>query len=593
MGGAQTEDLTLDSLARSPKRFSDISSVLCDSKSNLRLFLAKASADQGLLSDEEESPEDVEGLGARLRPPKKAYWLMCMTTILYGMFFNGIIYGYSSPALISLQSNTSSLTLSDEEASWVSSLPGLGFPLGTLASGLLMKILGRKLSTLLIHCSSYILGFGLIFWAEDVSWIYAGRLSCGVCQGVCNCIILVYTLELCLNQKQRAIAGVLLSVSGYSGTLITYILGVFLDWRQLALASMLFAIPFVMGMIFIVPESPQYHIMRGQRIKALKIRSKLYGSVNSWSYLQEQSQNSSTFTTNDEFKGTREPPPLSKSMRKLTISMVLVLFYQFAGYNIINFYAASILKSDEQALFGPLGGEASPVMNAIHQINPALTAAVCVAFGGLLGVLGGVYLVQKLHRKTLLMTSALGTSIAFLALGAFYVAQDSLDLEQLSPWLSLGVPTFLLIVHLQFFSIGYGSSCYPIMAELLPTQLRPLGMSLVSTMGGIFAFANTKSFNDINALWGKGATFLIYGAINLIGAMYIWLFIPHHLQSRRGDPLDGKQPPIGNQAICGRLAFKERQMISCGGYLRANDKTKAGFHLVQLADFSNVSDLGQ
>ena len=46
-----------------------------------------------------------------------------------------------------------------------------------------------------------------------------------LCQGFCNCLTIVYVLDLCDSLKAKAICGVLLSLVGNAGTLITYTIG--------------------------------------------------------------------------------------------------------------------------------------------------------------------------------------------------------------------------------------------------------------------------------------------------------------------------------------------------------------------------------
>ena len=55
---------------------------------------------------------------------------------------------------------------------------------------------------------------------------------------------------------------------------------------------------------------------------------------------------------------------------------------------------------------------------------------------------------------------------------------------------------------------------------------RPSGLAIITTLGGVFAFANAKSFSDFQNFFGSGPTFLLYGAINIIGAVYIAIVVP-------------------------------------------------------------------
>ena len=43
-----------------------------------------------------------------------------------------------------------------------------------------------------------------------------------------------------------------------SGTFYIYTFGLFLNWRQLALVATLSAIPYVLGMIFVIPDDYPY-----------------------------------------------------------------------------------------------------------------------------------------------------------------------------------------------------------------------------------------------------------------------------------------------------------------------------------------------
>ena len=55
--------------------------------------------------------------------------------------------------------------------------------------------------------------------------------------------------------------------SGQLGLLVQYILGAFLDWWWISLASLLFLLPFLVLFVF-MPDSPASLVSRGQRMKA-------------------------------------------------------------------------------------------------------------------------------------------------------------------------------------------------------------------------------------------------------------------------------------------------------------------------------------
>ncbi len=76
------------------------------------------------------------------------------------------------------------------------------------------------------------------------------------------------------------------------------------------------------------------------------------------------------------------------------------------------------------------------------------------------------------------------------------------------------------------FNLGYGSLTYPAIAEILPPKIRVRGMTLIMFVGGLFGFANAKTFVDMQAFMGVGYTFLTYGSLNILGAVYLFFAMP-------------------------------------------------------------------
>ena len=94
---------------------------------------------------------------------------------------------------------------------------------------------------------------------------------------------MVYVLELCVNQRQRSICGVLISAFGYFGTLLTYFMGVFLGWRDLAATLSIMTLPYMLAMTILVPESPVFHLRTGKTNEAANSFKKLIGSRQEYS----------------------------------------------------------------------------------------------------------------------------------------------------------------------------------------------------------------------------------------------------------------------------------------------------------------------
>ena len=72
-------------------------------------------------------------------------------------------------------------------------------------------------------------------------------------------MVFIHCINFCNTLKEQTIVGIILSLLGNSGTFYIYAFGLFLNWRQLALVASLSAVPYVLGMIFVLPDDFPYH----------------------------------------------------------------------------------------------------------------------------------------------------------------------------------------------------------------------------------------------------------------------------------------------------------------------------------------------
>jgi len=515
------------------------------------------------------------------------HWAFSLCVVMYGMAFNGFVYGFSSPALPGLlepaaggtatpggggdnSSSVSSssapspprLTITDMEASWVSSLTSLGIPIGGLLCGLLTESIGKKWTALVGQTTTFCVGHILIMCAPSVHFIYAGRFICGICQGFCNCLTILYTLVICqgTSTKTKSMAGVGLSLIGNAGTLLTYGLGVVLSWRELAGTLTCLAAPYILGLILIVPSDDKLALMTSSSSTTpTDMRTRTSSSSSSSSTTAETTttmvKSVVVTVTADEFGSDvmgksdvinntihskaipkslediyiqLQPAPITTTTQKTKswigsridevvdclrcsawwTGLIVMLFYQFGGYNVITFYASTIISANYSA-----GSQ------------KALMASVLVAVSGIVGVLIGLLLVKTgLTRKIILLISGFGTGFAFIALSLNFHIDD---LGHIGENESLWASTIALTLHILLFNLGYGALVYPAIAEIMPLAHRTKYMATITTFGGLFGFVNAKSFVDLKLAFGPIVTFAIYAFINMCGAAYIAIFVPH------------------------------------------------------------------
>ncbi|QQP38572.1 Trehalose transporter 12, partial [Caligus rogercresseyi] len=197
-------------------------------------------------------------------------------------------------------------------------------------------------------------------------------------------------------------------------------------------------------------------------------------------------------------------------LKDLLIGSGMMFFYQFAGYTVVNNNINEILASGDLISF--------------EEIRPENIASILISGAGLLGVILGLFLSIKANSrikgKIIIMFSGIFSGLAFFMIGgAYYYRLD----EEREDYTFLLLGTGSLVAHILFFSAGYGSICLPLIAQSQAPSARPLAMSVITTLGGAFAFLNAKSYYDLTALLGgrRDLSFFIYGLINLIGALYM------------------------------------------------------------------------
>ncbi|KAJ9600660.1 hypothetical protein L9F63_026207, partial [Diploptera punctata] len=118
--------------------------------------------------------------------------------------------------------------------SWISSVPPSGAFVGSLVAGPLMQLLGRR-RTLMISSPLWVLGWILIATSQSYEMIICARILTGFCVGLVTPSAAVYVMNVSFAEI-RGILGSLPALFMAGGILVSYLLGAWLPWNQLAWA---------------------------------------------------------------------------------------------------------------------------------------------------------------------------------------------------------------------------------------------------------------------------------------------------------------------------------------------------------------------
>lgn len=440
------------------------------------------------------------------------------TVVSMGFFTAGMVRGWASPAIPSLQGtdgrgnftdySLSYAPLSKEQASWISSLTPLGALCGGLLSSLPLSRLGRRL-TMVISSLLFIFSFlflGISSLTESLGSIFAARALMGVGVGLTIPSAQIYVAE-CTESRIRGTLSSMPALFMAAGTLLTYIMGAYLPWHYLSYFCSAFPVLFLLG-LSIMPESPSWLLSKNKSELAMKSLTWLRGNRNVDKELDMMLENiqranfAATRAENDPYNVKKSACIDSSIMMPLFISMSLMFFQQWSGVNAVIFYTVTIFDS------------------AGSTVNKNL-ATIIVGLVQFLATFVSIFLVDKAGRRILLIASGLIMAISSAAVGTFFYLKAIEQHEGLG-WLPLtGLITFMI-----GYSVGFASVPYVLMGEILPRASRNLLGSISTGFNLLNTFLVIKLFVNLEILIGFYGVFWLYASVALGSCLFVMIFVP-------------------------------------------------------------------
>lgn len=425
----------------------------------------------------------------------------------------GYVIGFSSPALPLMQVAKEPMYRNADAASWFGSIVTLGAMFGCPAAGWLVERFGRKM-TLLVTSLPFLIGWLAISFGDSLHMLYAGRVLTGLGSGMVCVVSPLYIAETSSKELRGMLgSGVQLFIT--IGILMVYSLGLVVSWRGLALIGAL--IPAVAAlMTFRAPETPRYLLNTNQKSEALRSLLWLRGTS---SNAEEECRDMEENTDVDEKASWSEfrKPEL---FRPLMVSVMIMVFQQLSGINVVMFYTVSICQS---AGFSYSSGLATVLIGAVQVVG---TVAAC-------------FLMDRVGRRYLLIVAGVGMALSCLSLGAYYHATEQQGAESLSSLVStVAPPTSLatndlswlalasLVGYILAFALGWGPIPMLLMSEIFPARARGAASAVASLTNWMVAFLITKEFAMLQDVLGMDGTFWFFGTCCFAAVAYVWYSVP-------------------------------------------------------------------
>ena len=421
----------------------------------------------------------------------------CMVTTI-GFLSASYIVSYTSPIEDSILS-TGILTINTYSI-FVTAI-NIGGLLGAMTAGPVSEWLGIKTS-LIAFSQIAVMGIMLLIWAHDGVSMIVGRIFVGYYTSTCQSLVPVYNAEISVYSMKKFYGG-MLGVSIRFGLLLSYSLGIWIDYHSLALTYLVMIVFMNINLVFL-PESPKWLRNKGWVSKAEKATEYFYNiPQENVPILETTAEEPTTETHSTTLKQKVANYFIWPVLRPLLICCSLQIFKTFSGHQYLLAYAAHVL---DKAV----------------SINPKI-AALFYPISLLIGAIQFLWLIHKFHWKKLLLTTtliqifanALMSLTLYLSMHTF---QCNGETEYTTACGILQAAPMVFISLIGFsFGLGWGSIAWWLYGQILHKYYTRISAGIVTFSFFAACIANQLIGPLVVEFWGPDALFLGFALICSLG----------------------------------------------------------------------------
>ncbi len=449
----------------------------------------------------------AEGPAAIHRPSLSFLLYVCVVSSL-----GGFLWGFDAIVISGTieQVKEQFLLNSFMEGAFVSS-GLLGAVIGAALAGLLSDRFGRS-RNLVLAAALLLLSAAASGWARSIEFLILARWTGGLGVGIAAMVCPVYISELSpahlrgrmVTLFQFAITlGILTALlsNAWLHSLSASLAGridagfwqwLLIDenWRAMFATELIPGVAFL-GLSLTLPESPRWLAKAGSWKQAHLVLQRILREG-----AQDELQDIRSAVEAESKSKARYIDVFKPSYRKpLAISVLLSVFAQLSGINVVFYYGPSIL---EQAGF---------------EIGGALSGFATIGFFNMLFTLVAIWMVDNLGRRPLMLWGTIGCIGCLCGIGLLIDKTDG-----------LGVLIALICGFVACFAFSLGPIKFVFASEIFPTNIRSHAVSVAILAMWATDTLVGQCFPLLREGVGPATTFFIFAAILV---PQIWLVLKY------------------------------------------------------------------
>ena len=379
-----------------------------------------------------------------------------------------------------------------------------GTVIGALFGGIPSEKYGRK-NTLIVIGLLYLISSVGAALAPDVVSFMIFRLIGGLGVGASSVVAPMYISEIA-PAKTRGRFVAVFQFNIVFGILLSYFTNYLIrgsgpdDWRWMLGIVAIPALVFII-LMFLVPESPRWLMVhRKQYDKAREILS-----VSDPNGVDEAIASIQKEVEEEKKKVSLVTFFSGRFNVQILLAFLIAFFNQMSGINAIIYFAPRVFE------MAGIGKDAAFLQSAgVGLVNLIFTML-------------GLYLIDRLGRKKLMLIGSMGYIISLAVVAAaFYLKMKGIV-----------VPVFVFL-FIASHAIGQGAVIWVFISEIFPNQVRSYGQSLGCTTHWVLAAIVSAAFPFFANKFGAAPIFLFFAIMMVFQLLWVIFKMPE----TKGVPLE-------------------------------------------------------